>query len=222
MARTALRALGELFVTIGVVLLLFVVYELWITGLYTDREQAQLRIQLEESWDRSAVPGEPTPAGVQEVPIGAGLAVLRTPVLGDDWHPVVIEGVDREALRRGPGHIPDTALPGEVGNFVVSGHRTTYGAPFNRLDELTPGVPVVVETAAAWLTYRVTEQRIVSPTAIEVTWPVPGVEGATPTERLLTLTTCHPEFSAEERLIVHAVLEAETPKAHGVPAVLEG
>ena len=224
MARSALRGLGELFVTIGAILLLFVVYELWVTGLYTDREQAQLRQQLEAQWEQqpdAAVTPVDT-AGVEPVPLGAGLAVLRIPLLGEDWHPVVIEGVDREALRRGPGHIPGTALPGEVGNFVVSGHRTTYGAPFNRFDELRPGVPVVVETADAWLTYRVTEMRVGPPTAVEVTWPVPGVEGAEPSEALLTLTTCHPEFSAEERLVVHAVLDARTPKADGPPAVLEG
>jgi sortase A len=109
-----------------------------------------------------------------------------------------------------------------VGNAVISGHRTTYGAPFNRFDELVPGTPVVVETADAWLTYRVTEQRIVSPTAVEVTWPVPGRRDVDPTERLLTFTTCHPEYSARERLVVHAVLESEALKDAGPPPALAG
>jgi len=103
---------------------------------------------------------------------------------------------------------------------VLSGHRTTYGAPFNRVDELRPNDAVVLETQDTWLTYRVTGTLIVSPTAIEVTYPVPNRPGDRPTQRLLTLTTCNPKYSARERLVVRAVLEARLSKGHGLPPAL--
>ena len=137
--------------------------------------------------------------------------MLRIPRLGDwnDDPPVVVEGVSRPRPEEGPRPHPGTALAGELGNHVVSGHRTTYGAPFNRLDELEPGDAVVVETRDTWFTYRVTGTQVVQPTAVEVTFPVPGDRDATPTKRLLTLTTCNPKYSARQRLIVSAELDAD-------------
>ncbi len=236
--RTTLRGLGQTLITVGLVLLLFCIYELKITNLVTAREQAELSRDLRESWaaEPQAPPapgtgtaaGRPSPAPAPSatptsVPIGAGLAVLRIPRLGDwnDDPPVVVEGVGVPDLKKGPGHMPGTALPGEVGNVVLSGHRTTYGAPFSRLDELRPGDALVVETRDAWFTYRVTGTEIVRPTAVEVAYPVPGERGATPTRRLLTLTTCHPEYSARQRLIVSAELAATDAKSAGAPAALQ-
>jgi sortase A len=144
--------------------------------------------------------------------------VLHVPAL-DDFQPwVVVEGTSVETLKSGPGHIRGTALPGEVGNVVLSGHRTTYGAPFSRLDELRPGDSVVLETRDRWLSYTVRGTSIVRPTAIEVTYPVPGKRRATPTQRLLTLTTCHPRYSARQRMVVLAELTAEQGKDGGPPA----
>jgi sortase A len=134
----------------------------------------------------------------------------------------VVEGVSVEDLKQGgPGHIPGTALPGEVGNVVLSGHRTTYGAPFNRWDELQPGDLVVLETRDGWFTYRITGSQVVLPNAVEVTFPVPGDSDATPSRRLLTMTTCNPEYSARERLIVSAELTEAADKAAGLPAALQ-
>ena len=110
----------------------------------------------------------------------------------------------------------------DPGNVVLSGHRTTYGAPFERFDELQPGDAVVVETRDTWFTYTVRGSRIVAPTAIEVTYPVPGDRAAVPTRRLLTMTTCHPRFSARQRLVVTAELTATSAKAAGPPAALTG
>ena len=143
--------------------------------------------------------------------------MLHVPSLAgfDPW--VVVEGTSTGVLKTGPGHIRGTALPGEVGNVVLSGHRTTYGAPFARLGELRPGDQVVLETRDRWLTYTVSGTQIVAPTAIEVTYPVPGQRNATPTERLLTLTTCHPRYSARQRMVVRATLTAESGKDAGPP-----
>jgi len=262
--RTVLRGTGQALITLGVVVLLFCVYELKITGLVTAREQDRLGDSLRRAWAEplpatpvagegpapspsaaaSAVPtarpttvagprpsaspstspstAPSTAAAPVEVARGEALAVLRIPRLGDwnDDPPVVVEGVGVPDLKKGPGHMPGTALPGELGNVVLSGHRTTYGAPFERLDELQPGDAVVVETRDIWFTYTVRGSQVVAPSAVEVTHPVPGDPDAEPTQRLLTMTTCHPKYSARQRLIVSAELTASEPKSAGLPAAL--
>jgi sortase A len=224
--RTALRGLGQLLMTLGVVVLLFCVYELWVTGLVTAREQDRLRDDLAQTWAEPVArpgaegqPGEPVPVSLD---LGEGFAVLHVPSL-EDYEPwVVVEGTSTADLKNGPGHIPGTALPGELGNVVISGHRTTYGAPFQRFGDLADGHTVVLETRDGWFTYTVRQTSIVLPSAVEVTFPVPGEPDAEPTERLLTLTTCHPQYSARERLIVQAELTASTARADGPPAALTG
>ena len=241
--RRLLRGLGQTLMTLGVVLALFCVYELQVTNLYTDGQQEVLADELQDTWSGPVPPvpppsPSPTPAPTTPVPTptiappptpapavdtvavaavtGGPLTVLRVPRFGDDYRKVVVEGVGVRQLKRGPGHYPGTALPGALGNVVLSGHRTTYGAPFNRLDELRPGDALVLETRDSWFTYRMTGVRIVPPTAVEVTYPVPGRRGAAPRERLLTLTTCHPEYSARQRMVVSASLEQALRKGPGV------
>lgn len=126
---------------------------------------------------------------------GEPLGRLRIPDIGLSW--VVVEGVAFRDLRSGAGHMPDTPIPGQPGNAVISGHRTTWGAPFNELDELEPGDRIFWDSAVIGThTYVVREVIIVEPTALWVTDPRD--------DAWLTLTTCHPEFSAAERLIVFA------------------
>lgn len=210
-----LRGLGEVLITSGLVVLLFVVYELYVTDIFTARTQHQLRQTLAKEW---TLHGGGVP--LDTPPVGDGLAILRIPKFGRGYNPVIVEGVATADLERGPGHFPGTALPGQVGNFVVSGHRTTYGKPFSRLDELVNGDAIVVETKDRWITYRVTEVLIVDPGAVGVILPVPNHPGERPTERLLTFTTCNPKYSASERLIVHGRMSASAPKSDGIPSIL--
>lgn len=240
--RTVVRGLGQTLITVGVVLLLFCAYELWVTNLVTAREQTRLADDLRSSWaepvqrpsgetSAGASAGAPTVSGAPAVTaaasaaveLGSGVAVLRIPRLGEGWNdspPVVVEGTSVEDLKKGPGRMVDTAQPGQLGNLVVSGHRTTYGAPFADLDLLAPGDAVVVETRDRWYTYRVTGTEIVSPSAVEVTLPVPKQPGVAPTEAVLTLTTCHPRYSARQRMVVSAVLEQDAAKDDGAPPAL--
>jgi sortase A len=211
--RATVRGLGEVLITLGVVILLFVAYEVYGTNLKTAQEQSSLKRELVEEWS--------TPQ-VREIALGDAIAVLRIPALGADYGYAVVEGVSRRDLQRGPGHYPGTAMPGEIGNVVISGHRTTYGAPFSRVGELREGDAVVVETADEWFTYEVTASEIVSPNAVEVTLPVPRQPDVEPTQRLLTLTTCHPRYSARQRLIVFAEMVETRPKTDGAPPVLTG
>lgn len=223
--RTALRGLGQTLMTVGVVVLLFCVYELKVTGLVTAREQDRLGDDLRASWAEPAARPSGTADAPELVPvsseIGEGIAVLHVPALADYDPWVVVEGTSVADLKAGPGHIPGTAMPGEVGNVVLSGHRTTYGAPFERFGDLQEGGLVVLETRDEWFTYTVSGSEIVAPTAIEVTYPVPGQPGAEPTEQLLTLTTCHPKYSAQQRLIISATLTEQRDKADGPPAGVE-
>lgn len=237
--RTGLRGLGQTLITLGLVTLLFCFYELKVTNLVTAQAQGRLADDLASRWAEPRVlpsdvpvPSAPTGPASQPEPqpdltpvaatLGEGFAIMRIPALGrwNDKPQVVVQGVGVEDLKRGPGHIPGTALPGEIGNVVISGHRTTYGAPFNRFDELRPGDAVVLETRDQWLTYRITGSQVVAPTASEVTLPVPGDPTAVPTRRLLTMTTCNPKYSARQRLIVSAELTASDLKSAGEPAAL--
>ncbi|RZU34042.1 class E sortase [Blastococcus saxobsidens] len=236
--RSVVGGLGELLVTCGAVLLLFVAYELYVTDLLTDRRQDQLTEQLQEDW------AQPGPArDLREVEIGDAFGVLRIPRLGEDYARVVLEGTTEAELSQGPGHYAGTAMPGEQGNVALAGHRVGKGSPFLDLDAMRPGDPIVVETADSWFVYRVLGdpssgdleadpsgipgRQIVRPTALEVISPTPNqAASAAPSGAYLTLTTCHPRFSAQQRLIVHARLDgAAVPKAEfpdGPPALWEG
>ena len=212
--RTVLRGLGQLLITAGVVVLLFCVYELKFTSQYTAQQQKKLDKQLVQQW--VAPPTGPQGPAVPVSTLGKGFARIYLPTLGPKEVHVVVEGVGHDDLKKGPGHFPGTDLPGQLGNVVISGHRTTYGAPFNRLDELHAGDAIVLETRTTFFTYTVQKIFVVKPSAIGVTYHVPDHPGVTPTQRLLTLTTCNPKYSARTRLIVRAVLSSSLAKGPGV------
>ncbi|MDP9864214.1 MULTISPECIES: class E sortase [Streptosporangium] len=201
--RAALRTFGELSITAGVIILLFCAYLLWGTGTYTVQQQTVLRGQLLKEFAEE----RKEPAGPGRIRLGGAMALLSIPRFGDDYGYAVVEGVGFDQLRMGPGHYPGSAMPGKTGNFVLSGHRTTYAAPFNRIDELRRGDEIVVDAREARYTYRVTGTRVVEPTEVGVIAPVPGQPGRKPTRALITLSTCHPEYSAAQRLIVFGELD---------------
>lgn len=217
-----LRVGGDLLLTAGLVIALFALYEVFYTGVYTARAQSQLQRDLTREWT-SPPASAARPASASPAPkLGTGVAILRIPRLGAGYRSVVVEGISSEDLRKGPGHYPGTALPGRVGNFVVSGHRTTYGAPFGSLDRLRTSDPIVLETREGWYVYRMTRQQVVAPTAVDVTEPVPYRPGLRPTQAVLTFTTCHPRYSARQRLVIFALLETSRPRSAGPPARAAG
>lgn len=248
LVRTGIRGLGQTLITFGLIVLLFVVYELFVTDIFTNQRQEELTEELLQNWeddpalDPTLGPDLPG-GGLPTVPLGDGFARIRIPVFGGDYVKVVVEGTDPDELLQGPGHYVDSAMPGELGNFALAGHRVGKGSPFLDLDRLMPGNAIVIETAETWFTYRVMGdpasgdydtdpsgipgQEIVSPEDVEVVFPIPGVSDTDvePTAAYLTLTTCHPKFSAAQRLIVHAVLDGPgLPRADfpdGPPALTE-
>jgi sortase A len=252
--RTVIRGVGQTLITFGLVCLLFVVYELWVTDLFAAQAQSHLSQEIHQEWKDAptvapapSAPGQPaapfTPAAVH-VTVGQPFAVLHIPRLagGDGFSRVVVEGVSQEQLAQGPGHYIGTAMPGEQGNASFAGHRVGRGSPFLDLDKLQPGDPIVVETADAWFTYRVLGdpktgsfsgdpsgipgQEIVLPTQVSVISPTPdGPANGPATGAYLTLTTCHPKFSAHQRLIIHARLDGaplSKAQAPNGPAAMAG
>jgi len=210
--------LGEVLVTLGVILLLFVGWQLWWTDVVSDADAAQVVATIEQEID---TPGS---SFVQpsQVKLGDAYAIVRIPRFGAKYARPLYEGTTRDVLQRGIGHYVGTVMPGEIGNFAMAGHRTTYGKPFNQIAELRDGDAIVVETKDSYFVYRVSGHQIVPPTQTSVLLPVPDQPGVAATAATLTMTSCHPEFSARERYVVHAGLEATFPHAEGVPAeVLE-
>ncbi|GGM43894.1 hypothetical protein GCM10011608_30790 [Micromonospora sonchi] len=218
--RTGLRFGGELLITFGLVVLLFAGYEIWGKSAIVDAHQGDLSQQLAQAWGPE---GDPTvapaasPTSKPKPPVhGKPIALLAIPKLDKEW--IVVEGVTQKDIRYAPGHYPDSAMPGQVGNFSVAGHRNR--ATFWRLDELRKGDPILVEGRNEWYVYQVTDSRIVKPSQVEVVAPVPGRAGQKPTRRMLTLTTCNPKFDNYQRLIIHAELTRTQPKSEGRPTEL--
>jgi len=238
--RTVVRGVGQTLITFGLVALLFVVYELYVTDLLAAREQDQLSQEIQQQWADSPTVTPPTPApsaGADQpapapapapesidVALGQPFAVVHIPRLGGDYSRVIVEGTAQVQLAQGPGHYLDTAMPGEEGNFAVAGHRVGRGSPFLDLDQLRPGDAIVIETQGNWFTYRVLGdqatgdfstdpsgipgQEIVRPVDVDVISPTPGgPAGGAASGAYLTLTTCHPKYSAAQRLIIHARLD---------------
>jgi sortase A len=204
MVRRLLRGAGWTFIGMGSFVLYFLVYQLVGTNAVTSRGQDELRNELQREWSApSSAPGQQPKDSKKVVPrrVAAGkpMAVLDIPKIRLD-NKVVVEGVGRDELRKGPGHVPSTVLPGQDGTFGVSGHRTTYGAPFYRLNELAKGDTITVVTREAVYTYTVTRTAIVRPTDTQVLNNVTGPDGKP--KATITLTTCHPRYSARQRLIV--------------------
>jgi sortase A len=227
-ARIGARTVGELLITVGVLLLLFCTYQLYYTDIVADQRMHSEMDSLHKLWSAPA----PAPRG--QTPFtafdtqdskgteGQAFAIIHIPRLGAGNAVPILQGTTLDVLGRGVGHYKDSAMPGQVGNFAVAGHRKTHGEPFRNLDRMRAGDFIVVETKDAWYTYR--EDRdpyIVAPTDVGVVDPVPDQAGAVPTQRLITLTTCNPWWASTQRMIVVGTLTGVQPRSAGAPSVLD-
>jgi len=227
----AVGLLGELLIIAGVVLGLYVVWQLFYTDIEAGNTQQEVVDGLD--WvqpldsisadvtipdDLKYLPG--TAPVMDEPPFATTFATMYVPRFGSDYVKPISEGVTRREVldTLGIGHYPGTAMPGDKGNFAISAHRTTYGKPFNKIADLKVGDSLVIETKEAWYVYKVTEWEIVEPTKVEVIAPVPDKPGAEPDGYYITLTSCHPMFSAAQRWVTHGELEYWAPHDAGIPA----
>ena len=273
LVRTVLRGVGQTLITLGVVVLLFVVYEVYVTDLFGHQKQAAATSAVDQVWAKAEVkatstvvvtnpdqlvtdPRQRTPT--YATPTGQGFAKLYIPAFGADYVFTVIEGTNSDDLYIGPGHYSGTQLPGQQGNFAAAGHRVSKGSPFNDLGLLNSCDAVVVQTQDDWFVYRVLPmadevsdwgktprpqckgvapgtgpyagvfgREITEPTDYAQVLPVPHVDSTVVppnAQRLITLTTCHPQFSDAQRMIIHGVLVRSYGKSPGFlpPELAEG
>jgi sortase A len=220
-ARAAVRSVGEVLITAGLVLLLFCAYQLVWTNIAADRAQDKVSNTLRQQWSRQGGSGSPGTIRLSKSDFGKGFAFLHIPRLGRKYSVPIVQGVSLPDLSRGVGHYPKTAVPGQIGNFAVAGHRATNGEPFAHLDAVKVGDSLVVETRTNWFSYVVDKVQIVEPSAVWVLQPVPGKPAQQPTRQLITLTTCNPRWASTQRLIVFGHLEETTLASAGRPQALK-
>jgi sortase A len=231
-AKTRSRAgtlgvIGEIFITAGVLVLLYLVWQLWFNDLVVGNQQQGSAQDLSQNWGKGdspqpapsnrADPGDPivtaTPAKT------ATFANIIVPRFGETYTRPVGEGISTSnVLRVGVGHYPGTQMPGAIGNVGLAGHRTTWGAPFSNIADLRVGDSVYLETADGWYRYVFRSLEYVKPSGIGVLDPVPQARGVAATDRLLTMTSCNPKFSAAERIVAYSVYDTWYPRADGPPA----
>jgi sortase A len=237
--RTALRGVGRTLIGTGVLILLFVAYQLWGTNLAEARSQKSLKHDFLASLPSTSVAPPTTTAApgtassvpattappdtfAPPPPAGEAVAIIKIPKIG--LEKAVVEGTGVPDLKKGPGHYIGTPMPGQPGNAAIAGHRTTYGAPFNRIDELQPGDPIIVTTRQGSFRYEMAQQEIVKPSDVHVLNPTP--------DNRLTLTSCNPKYSARQRIVVVARLvgaaapapppEAVSPTTTAPPSSVAG
>ncbi len=291
--RTVISGIGQTLITVGVIVLLFVVYEVYVTDLFGHEKQAAATSALDRTWKSasgapsaaqttaaqttaaprtgpSTLPGPASVAATKVVTVtdpvqlvtdprtrkrtyqtfsGQGFAKIYIPSFGVDYVFTVIEGTSDDDLYQGPGHYDNTQYPGEQGNFSIAGHRVSKGSPFNELGLLSSCDALLIETENDWFVYRVLPldneaaswtpttkgrcagvnqqtgrydgvfgREITDPSDYSQVLPVPTSPSTVvppDAERLLTLTTCHPQFSAAQRMIIHGVLVKSYKKSAG-------
>lgn len=229
--RWVVGGVGKTLITVGLLMFAFVAYQLWGTGIQTAQAQDRLEDRFEQVLATTTAPttSEPTTTAtsvaaattttIATVPVPAAapapgdpVAQLEIPAIDVDL--IVVEGVGRGELQKGPGHFPETPMPGQLGNSAIAGHRTTFGAPFYDIDQLEAGDDIIVTTATGRFVYLVTGQKIVKPS--EYAEVIPTVD---PTKATLTLTSCHPIRSAAKRIVISAELDPTRSAATVAPTV---
>ncbi|GAP47917.1 class E sortase [Streptomyces azureus] len=218
-AVVASRAVGEVFITTGVLMLLFVTYQLWWTNVRAHAQAGQEASSLQDGW----ASGKRNPGAFEP---GQGFAILHIPKL-DVVVPIAEGTSSKGVLDRGMvGHYAEgalkTAMPSDkTGNFGLAGHRNTHGEPFRYINRLTPGDPIVVETQDEYYVYKMASiLPVTSPSNTSVLNPVPAGSGFTEPGRYITLTTCTPEFTSKYRMIVWGKMVEERPRSKGKPDAL--
>lgn len=232
---TFTSVLGELLLTAGVLVLLFVAWQMWIGDMIIGAQSNREGQAVSQEWAQLPAP-EPPPVITEddgdtwyEPPLlthpenGMKFAQMLIPRFGSDYNVAIAGGTSRPVtLDNGwIGVYDQSVMPGQVGNFSMAGHRTTWGAPLNRMDKLRLDDAIVVETPEGWYTYRFRTLQYVTPDQVDVLLDVPQVPGAATGERYMTLTACSPLYSLAERIVGYAVFEGFQPRAEGPPASLD-
>jgi len=225
---TLLDVIGELLLTVGVVVLLFLGWQLWFNNVVSSNEQKTVADELSQEWATATPTAKPpqssdpgAPAVTATPAANTAFANLIVPRLGADFKRPIAEGVGTAVLnstKLGMGHYTQTQLPGEPGNFALASHRSAYGGAFHNIHQLIVGDSIFVETADGWYKYIYRSMEYVPASGVGVILPVPQDAAASPTESIITLTTCNPFYSSAERIIAYGVFDSWYPRADGPPA----
>lgn len=225
-----LGIIGEVLLTLAVVTALYIVWQLWWTGVESEQAQADQRGSV--SWVDPAADGEQykiakpqsgnPPVQPDQASEGDLIAQLYIPRFGSSWHRNVVEGTDAYQLsRHGLGHYKESQMPGELGNVAIAGHRSGYGEPLAHVDTFQSGDKIIIRTKDYWYVYHYTSHEIVLPTETDVVASVPRHPGETPTKRYITLTTCEPRYTtATHRWISYGEFDYWAKVSDGIPQEL--
>lgn len=216
--------LGELLITAGVFVLLFLGWQVWLNDIIEGSAQDTQAQQLSQSWKQDAgATGATGTATNPVVAVAPGNAqkfgILYVPRFGATWERPIAQGVGVSDVldKIGIGHYPSSVMPGAVGNFAIAAHRHAYGGSFENLHTLHVGDHVYIGTKQGWYEYTFRDIQYVQPTQVNVLQPVPMEPGVKPVDRLITMTTCNPFFSTQERMIAYGVFDRFYPYAGGPP-----
>ncbi len=223
---------GEVLITIGVLVLLFLVWQVYINNAVLANQQANITKNQSQAWATVTPTAAPSDAPEQTdfgpppvlAPVGVGeqFAIIYIPRLGADSQRAASNSVDPgSVLNHGYyGRYPNTQWPGEPGNFALAIHRTGWGSSFADVPKLQAGDKIFVETADGYYTYTFRNYEYVMPTAVNVVAPVPGSQAAPGNQMLITITTCNPLLGDAERMITYGVFESWRPRTAGPPAAI--
>lgn len=241
---SVIGVIGELLITVGLVVLLYVAWQLWLGDLIYAAEKNQVGTELSQQWAQQSAPSTsaapttdastpdatPTapaqltadPPALPQPADAQTFAVMHIPRFGSDYAVPIAGGVSRPRTLDpiGIGHYPDAAMPGDVGNFALAAHRTTFGKPFNRIADLHVGDAIVVETQEGWYTYRFRTLEYVTPDSVDVLLDVPRKPDVPAGGRYITMTSCSPMYAMTERIVAYGLFESFTPRSAGPPASL--
>jgi len=215
-----LTVLGELLITAGVVLLLYVGWQLFINDPVVGNQQ---QLQAEHFKPSTSSTKPEFEKISNKLAQGKVFGKIYVPRFEAKYVRLIGQGTFQNVTlnKIGPGHYLSSQWPGEVGNFAVAAHRTSHGAPFNKIDTLQPGDEVFIETNDSWFTYEYRQTAIVDPTDVGVISKIPkGMTGAHSGGKYMTMTSCHPKWSNKQRIIVWLELVDEQPHSSGMPLAL--
>jgi sortase A len=225
---TVLGVLGDLLITAGVLVLLFIAWQQWFNDLVVAKQHEERANSISESLG-TAKQGTTTPAdgwGKPKVSPQPGntevFGVMYVPRFGATYSVPLAGGTTTAGTLDtiGVGHYDDTQMPGEVGNFAVAGHRTTHGAPFNQIANLQIGDEIYIKTKDGWYTYTFRNLEYVKPTQVSVLEPDPDNPGVGTQDRIMTMTSCNPMYSATERIVAFSTFDSWQPVSAGPPAAI--
>jgi sortase A len=218
---------GELFLSVGALVLLFLGWQLWFNPAVSAIQQHGTADSLSNEWatEATATPeAEPTgnlnPTVEAEPKDRVTFANLIVPRFGADFKRPVSQGIGYSVLNSsalGLGHYPGTQMPGATGNFALASHRTAFGGAFHEIHTLRVGDPIFVETKDGWYKYTFRDLEYVRASGVGVILPVPQNPGGLAKDRIITLTTCNPFFSSAERIIAYGVFDRWYPRSEGPP-----